>query len=147
MADTDRAEEAMLVVMNLLQIGVYLHRVGSRVTGELGLKHQQFVVLNEIVTKGEINQTQLVGEILYEKSNISKIVKKLKTLDLIVVSSSPEDERMTMLNATSKGEVVWRRCLEKLNKWNTNWIKPLSKKEVSRAIQIVERLNKLTDEG
>ncbi|MFC1823902.1 MarR family winged helix-turn-helix transcriptional regulator [Thermodesulfobacteriota bacterium] len=87
-----------------------------------------------------------MGELLYEKSNVSKIVKKLKSQNLINVVPAPNDKRMTLLNATGKGKDIWSRCTEKFHVWNMNWIQPLSKKEIDHAIKIQERLIELSKE-
>lgn len=127
-------------IMHLLRIGAYLHRMGDRIAGEYELTQQQFVVLNEIITKGKISQKQLVGELLYQKSNISKIVKKLKSLDLIEILLSPKDKRVTILDATNRGIIIWQQLMERFNVWNINWLNSLSKSEISQTIQILKRL-------
>jgi len=109
---TTTSEKAPVIVKGLLKIGSDLHRLGNSITGKYGLNQQQFVVLSEIVDRGPINQKQLVGGLVIEKSNLSKIVKKLKTVDLINITSSPEDGRTTLLSATKKvkqfGKNVWK---------------------------------------
>ena len=44
---------------------------------KFGLKQQQFNVLNEILWYGPISQKELGETLLFEKSNVSKIVKTL----------------------------------------------------------------------
>ncbi len=140
---TTASQNASIVVKTLLRLGSDLYRNGDRITGEYGLNQQQFVVLSEIVDRSPINQKQLVGGLVIEKSNLSKIVKKLKTLGLIKISSSPEDGRATLLNPTKKGKSVWEECMGKFNQWQINWVEPLSKDEVVQTIQILERLKSL----
>lgn len=137
------SQNAMQIVMTLLNIGANLLRTGNRISDEYGLKQQQFVVLNEIANKGEVNQKQLVGELLYEKSNVSKIVKKLKALGLIEVTPSPEDGRITILRITSLGKKTWVECMAKFDAWNREWIKPLTTDEITDTIQMLKRLKKL----
>ena len=103
-----RPEEALYIMRNLLKIGSGLHRNGDRIAGEYGLNQQQFVVLTEIIDRGPINQKQLIGGLVIEKSNLSKIVKKLKSLGFIRITPSPEDGRATLLSVTKKGESVWQ---------------------------------------
>jgi DNA-binding MarR family transcriptional regulator len=137
------SQNAMQIVMTLLNIGANLLRTGNRISDEFGLKQQQFVVLNEIANIGEVNQKQLVGELLYEKSNVSKIVKKLKALGLIEVTPSPEDGRITMLRITTPGKKTWVECMTKFDAWNREWIKPLTTDEITDTIQMLKRLKKL----
>ncbi len=136
-------EKASAIVRGLLRIGSDLHRLGDKITGEYGLNQQQFVVLSEIVNRGPINQKQLVGGLVIEKSNLSKIVKKLKTLRLINTSSSPEDGRATLLSVTKKGKTIWEECMEDFNEWQVNWASPLSDDEMSKIMKVLERLKGL----
>jgi DNA-binding MarR family transcriptional regulator len=140
---TTESAKALLIVKSLLGLGSALHRNGDKITGEYGLNQQQFVVLSEIVDRGPINQKQLVGGLLIEKSNLSKIVKKLKTLGLIKISSSPNDGRATLLSVTKKGKTVWERCMEKFNEWQVDWVNPLTKDEMAQTIKVLDRLKGL----
>ena len=140
---TTTSEKAPVIVKGLLKIGSDLHRLGNSITGKYGLNQQQFVVLSEIVDRGPINQKQLVGGLVIEKSNLSKIVKKLKTVDLINITSSPEDGRTTLLSATKKGKTIWEECMEEFIAWQVNWASPLSDDELTHTIKVVERLKNL----
>ena len=135
--------KASTIVRGLLRLGSDLHRLGDKITMEYGLNQQQFVVLSEIVDRGPINQKQLVGGLVIEKSNLSKIVKKLKTLGLIKISSSPEDGRSTLLSVTRKGKTIWEECVEEFNGWQANWASPLTDDELSQTIRVIERLKGL----
>ena len=139
----NRPEEAQYIMRNLLKIGSGLHRNGDGIAGEYGLNQQQFVVLTEIIDRGPINQKQLVGGLVIEKSNLSKIVKKLKSLGFIEITPSPEDGRATLLSATKKGESVWQECMGKLNAWSVSWIEPLTSDEIDQIKKILERLKGL----
>ncbi len=136
-------ERALFIVKNLLRVSSGLHRNGDRIAGQYGLNQQQFVVLSEIVDRGPINQKQLVGELVIEKSNLSKIVKKLRTLRLIRISSSPEDGRTTFLVATREGKTVWHKCMEQFSNWQVQWIAPLEEEQVDETIEVLERLKAL----
>lgn len=83
--NTEFSEYALRLIKDLLVDGVYLHKEGSRLVNEQNLTQQQFVVLNEIVECSEINQKDFVWNLLFEKSNVSKIVKKLKYLGYIEI--------------------------------------------------------------
>ena len=137
------SEKAPVIVKGLLKIGSDLHRLGNNITGKYGLNQQQFVVLSEIVDRGPINQKQLVGGLVIEKSNLSKIVKKLKTIGFIMITSSPEDGRTTLLSATKKGKDIWEECMEDFTNWQVNWASPLSDAELSQTIKVLERLKGL----
>jgi len=65
-----------------------------------GLKQQQFSVLNEIVWLGPLTQKELGETLLFEKSNVSKIVKLLFEKKWIRVEAATHDRRLTLLNSS-----------------------------------------------
>ncbi|NOZ04256.1 MAG: winged helix-turn-helix transcriptional regulator [FCB group bacterium] len=139
-----KTQNALRIVKDLLSLNAHLRRVGNRITGKYGLKQQQFVVLSEIVMKGEINQKQIAGELLYEKSNVSKIVKKLKALGLIEITQSSADRRITLLRPTDSGRKIQAKCMKQLNAWNRDWINPLTDDEIRQTIQVLAHLKELS---
>ncbi len=136
-------DDAKVIVRNILRVGAYLQRVGNRIIGPHGIRQQQFVVLNEILVRKTVSQKQLVGRLLYEKSNVSKIIKKLKDLHLIQTTSDMKDKRVKLLTPTARGEKIWKLCMADLNKWNKNWIAPLGKDDIKAAKKVLEQLNTL----
>ncbi len=136
---TASTEKAPVIVKGLLKIGSDLHRLGNSITGKYGLNQQQFVVLSEIISRSPINQKQLVGGLVIEKSNLSKIVKKLNTIGLIRITSSQEDGRTTLLSPTKKGKTIWEECMEEFVDWQVDWASPLSNEELSQTIRVTER--------
>lgn len=136
-------DKKIMIVRKLLQIGAYLQKNGARVTKEYGLTQQQFVVLNEIVEKKTVNQKQLVGELLFEKSNVSKIVKKLNNSELIDISISKGDARLTILSATKKGEDLRKKCLDSLNELSLEWLDSLSEDEIEKSLNSLSVIRQL----
>ncbi len=72
------------IVRHLLQIGMFLQKTGDRLTREFGLPLQQFAVLDEVTEINSVNQKQIVGQLLFEKSNDSKIVNNLSRLRSLI---------------------------------------------------------------
>jgi len=70
-------ENETQIVQLLLKNGLFLQREVNQVFRRFGLKQQQFSVLDGIVWHGPINQKDLAETLLFEKSNISKIVRIL----------------------------------------------------------------------
>ncbi|MFC2027388.1 MarR family winged helix-turn-helix transcriptional regulator [Chloroflexota bacterium] len=136
-------ENAWDIVKDMLRMGSALYRNGDRIAGVYGLNQQQFIVLSEIVNSGPINQKQLVGEMIIEKSSLSKIVKKLRSLGLVTSTSSPDDGRAILLGATQKGRTVWKECMGDFHDWQVNWAGSLTKEEVRQTINVLERLKGL----
>lgn len=131
------------IVRDLLQIGAFLQKTGNRITKKFGLTQQQFTVLYEIGGNDAINQTHLVGALLLEKSNVSKIVNFLQHNGLIRVDVNAADARATILSITEKGRAVMEDCMTALNAWNQTWLEPLKAREVEAAGDIVATLKGL----
>ena len=136
--------EALIIASTLQKLGVYVHRNASAIFGEHGLTSQQFAVLNEISLKGEINQKQLCGDLLCDRSVLTQILSQLQLLDLIEIYSFPTDKKLSMVKPTRKGKEVWKQCTEEFNTWNENWIEPLTKDEIAKALQVQKRLIELS---
>src|SRR5210317_272865 len=90
-------EKETRIVQLLLKCGLFLQREMNQVCQRFGLKQQQFSVLNEIVWHGPINQKELGEKLLFEKSNVSKIISILLEKNLIGSAIAPSDRRMTLL--------------------------------------------------
>ncbi|MCP3924365.1 MAG: winged helix-turn-helix transcriptional regulator [Desulfobacterales bacterium] len=112
---------------------------------DYGIKQQQFVVLNEIVINGPVNQKKIIGELLFEKSNVSKIIKVLLKKEMIKVEQSKTDSRVTLLTCTSQGYKVWQNCINDMDKWSKSFTSDLSKEEITHSIQILEKLLTMTN--
>jgi DNA-binding MarR family transcriptional regulator len=136
--------EAMHIAIRFQKLGVNLHRNVSTIFRGHGLTPKQFGVLNEISVKGEMNQKQLCGDLLCDKSDLSPILSQLLSLQLIEVYNFPADRKLKMVKPTSKGKAVWKQCLEEFSTWSTNWIEPLTKDEIAQALQVQERLIELS---
>lgn len=134
----DRSSSVM--VKNFLLIGACLHRIGDKIVSEFSLNQQQFVVLNEIKRVGEISQKLLAGNLIYEKSNISKIISKLKSCGYVTVKRSITDTRVTIVKTTELGDSVWTKAMAKFYAWNEEWVSNIDKKDVRQVIEAQESL-------
>lgn len=131
------------IVRDLLLVGVFLQKTGNRIARDFGLTQQQFAVLYEIANQDAVNQKHLVGALLLEKSNVSKIVNFLQSRGLIRISVSAEDARATWLSITRKGKNTVSDCMKALHAWNKMWLEPLNEKEIVSAGKILGRLKGL----
>jgi len=128
------------IVRQLLRLGAFLQREGDRLAGSFGLNQQQFVVLKEIQEKGPVTQKEICSEFLFEKSHVSKIIKKLKAAGLISMSASSDDGRSRLCMITAKGEMTVQECMKQLNRWNRSWLRPLSKNDLKETCNSLDKL-------
>ena len=135
-------EKETLIVQLLLKCGLFLQREMNQVCQQFGLKQQQFSVLNEIVWHGPINQKELGEMLLFEKSNVSKIVRILSEKKLIDSTVAPGDRRMTLLFETPEGIAVWKDCMQAFHESSTEIMSLLSEDEAAEAIRFLKKLQK-----
>lgn len=113
-----KSYEINFLLKYLLRIGANLEKIGNRILSEYNLNQQQFLVLNEIHRNNKITQAEMVTELAFEKSNISKIIRKLKILKYIEISRNESDGRSSEIKCTNKGSEIWKKCIDKLDKEN-----------------------------
>ncbi len=138
-----KTKQKIQIVKSLLCLGAFLQREGNRIVRDFGLNQQQLVVLKEIQEKGPVSQREICSELLLEKSNVSKIVGKLYSQGYINVSHSERDNRRSILTVTAKGNSILDRCMERLNQWNSEWLRPMSARELNNTVGILSRLESL----
>ncbi len=136
-------QECTGIVRSLLRLGAFLQREGNRLLSGHGLSQQQFVVLKEIEERGPLSQKEICSQLLLEKSNVSKTVKKLVRSGLVDRKPSPDDNRISSLMITAKGLEVVSQCMEVLDQWNREWLKALSGKELEGAAAALAKLEGL----
>ena len=135
-------ENETQIVQLLLKCGLFLQREINQVFQRFGLKQQQFSVLNEIVWHGPISQKELGETLLFEKSNISKIVRILLEKKLITIAVDPIDRRLTLLSETPEGDSLWKDCMKAFNESSIEFLSMLSEDEVTKAIELLTKLQK-----
>jgi DNA-binding MarR family transcriptional regulator len=133
--------EAQIVQM-LIICGLFLHRHTNMDCQRFGLKQQQFSVLNEIIWHGPISQKELGERLLFEKSNVSKIVKILFEKKWIRVTIAPQDRRLTLLSETPEGLAIWENCMQAFHESSAELTSLLSEGEEAVMIRLLKKLQK-----
>lgn len=136
------SESVTQIVQGLLKCGQFLQREMSQVCQRFGLKQQQFNVLNEIIWNGPISQKELGETLLFEKSNVSKIVKILLEKKWIRVVVATHDRRLTLLTETPEGFAVWKESMQAFNQSSSELISTLSEYDQVNAIKLLKKLEK-----
>jgi len=136
------SENVTQIVQRLLKCGQFLQREMNQVCQRFDLKQQQFNVLNEIVWYGPVSQKKLGETLLFEKSNVSKIVKILLEKKWIRVAVDTHDRRLTLLTETPEGFAVWKESLQAFNQSSLELISILSESDQVNAIRWLNKLEK-----
>lgn len=130
------------IVQGLLKCGQFLQREMNQVCQRFDLKQQQFTVLNEVIWNGPISQKELVEALLFEKSNVSKIVKNLIEKKLIRANVATHDRRLTLLTETPEGFTVWEECMHTFNQSSSELVSSLSEQEQVKTNRFLKNLEK-----
>lgn len=128
------------ITQALIKSGLYVQRELNQVCQQFGLNTNQFTVLNEIISRGPLSQKILCKRLLFEKSNISKIVKALLARKLINVVPAPEDRRLTLLIETPEGGELWKSCMQLFSQSSTDLISSLTSEEVFNTLNMLKRI-------
>ena len=134
------SENVTQIVQELLKCGQFLQREMNQVCQQFGLKHQQLNVLNEIVWYGPVSQKELGETLLFEKSNVSKIVKILFERKWIGVTVATHDRRLTLLSETPEGVATWEKSMQAFRESSSELISILSENEQLNAIRFLNTL-------
>lgn len=136
------SESVTQIVQGLLKCGQFLQREMNQVCQRFSLKQQQFNVLNEIIWNGPISQKELGETLLFEKSNVSKIVKILLEKKWIRVVVATHDRRLTLLTETPEGFAVWKESMQAFNQSSSELMSNLSEYDQVNAIKLLKKLEK-----
>ena len=131
-----------LLVQSLIRSGLFLQRELSQVCQHFGLNANQFSVLNEIKLQGPLSQKELCERLLFEKSNLSKIVKNLQDRELIEITVAPQDRRITLLIETAKGDQLINECLQNISQSSTGLMAVLSNEEILKIFKTLKKLER-----
>ena len=134
------SENVTQIVQGLLKIGQFLQREMNQVCQRFGLKQQQFSVLNEIIWHGPLTQKELGERLLFEKSNVSKIVKILFERKWIGVAVATHDRRLTLLSETPEGFATWEKSMQAFRESSSELISILSENEQLNTIRFLKTL-------
>lgn len=141
--ESNRKQQSIELVDNLFLISIFLQRTGNKQIAEFDLNQSHFSVLAEIVKTGNIAQKDILGLFMLEKSNLSKIIKKLEQKELISVKKPENDRRKTILKATDKGEKLFSECSEKLNMLKEKFTSNLTNSELDQIHHSIKKLEQL----
>ena len=134
------SENVTQIVQGLLKCGQFLQREMNQVCQRFSLKQQQLSVLNEIVWHGPLTQKELGEALLFEKSNVSKIVKILIEKKWIRVTVATHDRRLTLLSETPEGFAVWEASMQAFKESSSELISALSENEQANTIRLLKKI-------
>lgn len=99
------------------QICFPLYACGRKIVGAytpylkpLGLTYTQYIVLMVLWEHGSVNVGQLGSTLLLDAGTLTPLLKRMEQAGLVTRARSAEDERVTIVTITKKGEALKEKC-------------------------------------
>lgn len=129
------------IIRRILMYGAYLQREGGRILKPLGVSQQEYAVLSSIArAKEPPHQTRIVADLLVERSNLSKIVKRLKRKGLIELRPTANDRRSHFLHLSRAGRAMFLRAEVLLGRSNKQRLGAFTAAEAAKFYSFLLRL-------
>jgi DNA-binding MarR family transcriptional regulator len=130
--------------MGIVRLAEKFKRVHSAVFRNYGLSFPQYNVLRVLeASKGGRNKIGDVSRIMIVPvANITGIAKRLQKEGFIIKKSDPADDRVTILEITSKGRKSLKRIENEKDEWLELMLKNLSEIEKLELLDHVKRILK-----
>ncbi len=99
------------------QICFPLYACGRKIVGAytpylkpLGLTYTQYIVLMVLWEHRSVNVGQLGATLLLDAGTLTPLLKRMEQAGLVTRARSVEDERVTIVTITKKGEALKEKC-------------------------------------
>lgn len=102
----------------------------------LGLTYTQYVVLMVLWEKESVNVGQLGSTLHLDAGTLTPLLKRFENDGYITRERSKEDERITVLNITAKGNALKKKCKNIPSKI-AKTIKSLSKEDATKLYELL----------
>ena len=76
----------------------------------LGITYPQFLVLNSLWEKDRRTVGEIAERLSLESSNITPLIKRLETAELVTRQRNPADDRQVLVSLSEKGHALRQRC-------------------------------------
>lgn len=129
-----------IIIGKLMNISGILNKESNRMLLPYELNHQQFSILFEIVKAKSVQQKNMVNRMHLEKAHVSKVVKKLQSMNLIEVIPLANDKRSATLSVNKKGQQLVDECRAMFQKWNQEWFGEMTESEMQQLLNSLQRL-------
>lgn len=139
----DNIQFAPIILGKLLHIGGMLQGNGNKLLMPFGLNQQQFSILFEIVKAEKVRQKDMVNRLSLERAHVSKVIKKLQNMELILVTASDDDRRSAWLTPTQKGKGLINDCMKVFNEWNNEWFSQVDMNQLSSILDNLSHLQEI----
>lgn len=136
-------EYPKVVIGKLLKLGSMLQQNSYMLLKPFGINHQQFTVLFELSKTKRVIQKDIVTILLLDRAHVSKIVKKLNSMELIDIEPNKENNKSSWISINPKGLKLLDSCISVFEKWNQLWISELEEESRQDVLDVLSKLQEL----
>jgi len=106
---------------------------------------EQLAILEMIHFQGDMNMTQLSNAVWKQNANITRIVDKLETRNLVVRKAIPRDRRAYLICITDEGKDLFENVISIVNKVYKEIVSCITKEEETITLDFIKKIiNSLT---
>ena len=115
--------------------------------GARGITPSQFAVMEALLHKGALTQTELARKILRTSGNMTMVIDNLEKAGLVCRERSSEDRRAVFVSLTRKGDVLIRKVFPAHAKEVKAQMEVLSAEELDQLGRLCKKLGLQEDTG
>jgi DNA-binding MarR family transcriptional regulator len=94
------------------------HRYFEKELASLGLHRGMIHILKQLYRKDSVSQQALCTDILVDKANITRVLRRMEAINLIRRETDPSDGRSKIICLTYKARAMEAPLRAVLNNWN-----------------------------
>lgn len=141
--EMNEIEYPKVVIGKLLKLGSMLQQNSYQLLKPFGINHPQFTVLFELSKTERVIQRDIVTILLLDRAHVSKIVKKLHSMELIDIESNSENSKSPWISINSNGLKLLKDCTSVFEEWNREWIGDLNVENKQEILDVLTTLQEL----
>jgi len=97
---------------SVLKLVISHRNITAQKIRNLGLYAGQDIILLELLRRDHRSQSELVKTLQLDHSTVAKSARRLEKAEIVILSKSAEDKRVTLLNLTDKGKLLANQVAE-----------------------------------
>lgn len=139
-----RFDTANRLFFRLYQCANLVHKNGTRAVGEFDSTTQQWAVMGALarpsVHRHGMSVKDLMGFLQVSRQNLSAVLDRLETRDLVERVKTAEDGRSRMVRLTNAGDALWAGMHDPIEAFYDGALRHLSATDQSALIELLDRL-------
>lgn len=112
----------------------------NKIAREYDLDNNLFLYLFRIVETPGLSLIELTNLVKYEKSTISRALKKLEKLELIEKKINPKNKKYILIHPTKKAELIYKKLIKAEQNYIADTLAVLKKTEKESLLNLLNKI-------